>query len=153
MHGLLRGRPQPPHLPIPAGPCRPPLAPACAAASRKLEKTPEGDVVEKRFVSYSGDIDPTSLPAEWHQWLHKASGQAGRQATGQGTSGAGAAAAGLVLLPAVCCCLLWLPTAIAALNPSAFVCSRHPPLMPSVLPWLHVVPPWPPHRPFSAGAY
>lgn len=39
---------------------------------RKLEKNHDGDEVEKRYVKYSGDIDPTQLPAEWHQWLHKA---------------------------------------------------------------------------------
>ena len=28
--------------------------------------------MERRYVKYNGDIDPTSLPAEWHQWLHRA---------------------------------------------------------------------------------
>ena len=39
---------------------------------RKLEKNADGEEIERRFVKYSGDIDPTQLPAEWHQWLHKA---------------------------------------------------------------------------------
>ena len=41
---------------------------------RKLEKNADGEEIERRFVKYSGDIDPTQLPAEWHQWLHKARG-------------------------------------------------------------------------------
>ena len=28
--------------------------------------------VERRFVKYKADPDPTQLPAEWHQWLHRA---------------------------------------------------------------------------------
>ncbi|KAI3438169.1 hypothetical protein D9Q98_000606 [Chlorella vulgaris] len=40
---------------------------------RKLEKNPdgEGEDVEKRFVKYAADPDPTALPAEWHQYLHR----------------------------------------------------------------------------------
>lgn len=33
----------------------------------KMEKNPEGVEVERRYVKYSGDPDPTQLPAEWHQ--------------------------------------------------------------------------------------
>ena len=43
---------------------------------RKLEKNADGEEIERRFVKYSGDIDPTQLPAEWHQWLHKARAEA-----------------------------------------------------------------------------
>ena len=33
----------------------------------------DGQDVERRYVKYAGgDFDPTTLPAEWHQWLHKA---------------------------------------------------------------------------------
>ncbi|PSC72342.1 NADH:ubiquinone oxidoreductase family isoform B [Micractinium conductrix] len=39
---------------------------------RKLERNPEGEEVEKRFVKYKGDPEPVGLPAEWHQWLHRA---------------------------------------------------------------------------------
>ncbi|KAL4452305.1 hypothetical protein ABPG75_007967 [Micractinium tetrahymenae] len=39
---------------------------------RRLERNPEGEEVERRYVKYAGDIDPTALPAEWHQWLHRA---------------------------------------------------------------------------------
>ncbi|PRW57224.1 mitochondrial isoform X1 [Chlorella sorokiniana] len=39
---------------------------------RKLEKNAFGDEIERRYVKYAGDLDPTQLPAEWHQWLHKA---------------------------------------------------------------------------------
>lgn len=38
---------------------------------RKLERSTEGEDVERRFVKYAGDPDPTTLPAEWHQYLHK----------------------------------------------------------------------------------
>lgn len=39
-----------------------------AASRRKLEKNAEGEEVERRFVKYgAGGIDPTALPAEWHQ--------------------------------------------------------------------------------------
>ena len=31
---------------------------------RKLEKNAFGDEVERRYVKYSGDLDPTQLPAE-----------------------------------------------------------------------------------------
>lgn len=34
----------------------------------KLERNAEGEEVERRFVKYRGDLDPTALPAEWHQW-------------------------------------------------------------------------------------
>lgn len=39
---------------------------------RQLERNAEGEEVERRYVKYAGDIDPTALPAEWHQWLHRA---------------------------------------------------------------------------------
>lgn len=39
---------------------------------RKLEKTIDGSLVEKRFFkSPGGDYDPLLLPPEWSQWLHK----------------------------------------------------------------------------------
>lgn len=41
-------------------------------AHRKLERSADGEEVERRYVKYSSTIDPTLLPAEWHQYLHRA---------------------------------------------------------------------------------
>lgn len=50
------------------GTCRQPFGKLRLAACRKLEKNAEGEEIERRFVKYgSGGIDPTALPAEWHQ--------------------------------------------------------------------------------------
>ena len=38
---------------------------------RVLEKTLEGDYLERRMVKYSGDWEPADVPAEWLQWLRK----------------------------------------------------------------------------------
>lgn len=62
---------------------------------RKLEKNAEGNEVERRFVKYGADIDPTQLPAEWHQWLHKARAEPPTEEVGGGS-------AGVAILP--CCC-------------------------------------------------
>ena len=37
---------------------------------RLLDKTVEGDIIERRMVKYSGDWTD-GLPAEWEQWLRK----------------------------------------------------------------------------------
>lgn len=37
----------------------------------KVEKGLNGDLIEKRFVKYAGDYDPSKLPAEWASWLSK----------------------------------------------------------------------------------
>lgn len=37
----------------------------------KIEKNLNGDLIEKRFVKYAGDYDPSKLPAEWASWLSK----------------------------------------------------------------------------------
>lgn len=37
----------------------------------KIEKGLNGDLIEKRFVKYAGDYDPSKLPAEWASWLNK----------------------------------------------------------------------------------
>lgn len=40
---------------------------------RRLEKTIDGGIVEKRFFKppVRGEYDPLSVPPEWSQWLHK----------------------------------------------------------------------------------
>lgn len=40
------------------------FTPCCPAAHRKLEKNYNGDEIERRYVKYRGDLDPTQLPAE-----------------------------------------------------------------------------------------
>ena len=37
----------------------------------KIEKGLNGDLIEKRFVKYAGDCDPSKLPASWASWLSK----------------------------------------------------------------------------------
>jgi len=37
----------------------------------KIEKGLNGDSIEKRFVKYAGDCDPSKLPAAWASWLSK----------------------------------------------------------------------------------
>ena len=39
---------------------------------RKLEKSIDGVIVEKRFFKPpGGEYDPLAVPPEWSQWLHK----------------------------------------------------------------------------------
>jgi NADH:ubiquinone oxidoreductase subunit len=39
---------------------------------RLLDKTVEGDVIERRMVKYyKGNWEPADVPAEWIQWLRK----------------------------------------------------------------------------------
>lgn len=40
---------------------------------RMLDRAPDGAVFERRLVRYkdSSMLDPTTLPPEWLQWLHK----------------------------------------------------------------------------------
>jgi NADH:ubiquinone oxidoreductase subunit len=38
---------------------------------RLLDKTVEGDIIERRMVKYAGDWDPNEVPPEWLQWLRK----------------------------------------------------------------------------------
>jgi len=70
---------------------------------RFLDKTVEGDVIERRMVKYSGDWDPNQVPVEWLQWLRKVrsdpptniemqAGEASRQAQRDRAESADAAA-------------------------------------------------------------
>lgn len=38
---------------------------------RLLEKSLDGDLIERRMVKYAGDWDPAQVPPEWLQWLRK----------------------------------------------------------------------------------
>lgn len=40
---------------------------------RMLDKAPDGNIFERRLVRYKDPslLDPTTLPPEWLQWLHK----------------------------------------------------------------------------------
>ncbi|KAL4522822.1 hypothetical protein Ndes2526B_g00848 [Nannochloris sp. 'desiccata'] len=71
---------------------------------RLLDKTVEGDIIERRMVKYAGDWDPSQVPVEWLQWLRKVrsdpptniemqAGEASRQAQRDRAESADAAAA------------------------------------------------------------
>lgn len=38
---------------------------------RRLEKSLDGDLIERRLVKYAGDWDPAAVPPEWLQWLRR----------------------------------------------------------------------------------
>jgi NADH:ubiquinone oxidoreductase subunit len=38
---------------------------------RLLDKTVDGEIIERRMVKYSGDWDPAEIGPEWLQWLRK----------------------------------------------------------------------------------
>lgn len=38
---------------------------------RHLDKNPDGDLVERRYIKYGGEIDAAVIPPEWSQWLRK----------------------------------------------------------------------------------
>lgn len=71
---------------------------------RLLDKTVEGDIIERRMVKYSADWLPEDVPPEWLQWLRKVrsepptsvemeAGEASRQAARNRADSADAAAA------------------------------------------------------------
>lgn len=71
---------------------------------RLLDKTVEGDIIERRMVKYSGDWEPADVPPEWLQWLRKVradpptniemqAGEASRQVARDRAESADAAAA------------------------------------------------------------